>query len=281
MVREILAVFPDARVSSGYVRIRCPYHKDGKEKRPSMSILLEKRGDMEAGTCHCFACSKVVSIAELFDFLGVKHNFNPVVSRRTKPEVVSLTTTPSTYKPQLPFRFSPYLAQRGIGEEVQKLFKIYEKDNRVFMPVFDREGKYLYVNSRCTDRKQFYVEGGAVKTLWGIEEINLSRPIVVCEGQIDAMSFWELGMQAVATLGTGNIKALDALKTSTSIFILAFDGDDSGRQATKKAAKLLGSFRCRYIEFPEGKDINNLLVDIGNKERVLRYISEHTYKIRT
>lgn len=281
MVKDILAVFPDARVSSGYVRIRCPYHKDGKEKRPSMSILLEDRGSMTAGTCHCFACGKVVSISELFDFLGVEHNFDPAISRQIKPKVVTLTTTQTLYKPQLPFRFSPYLAQRGIGEEVQKRFKIYEKDNRVYMPVFDRDGKYLYVNSRCTDRKQFYVEGGAVKTLWGIEEIDFSRPIVVCEGQVDAMSFWELGMQAVATLGVGNIRALNAIKTATNIFILAFDGDEAGRQATKRAAKLLGSFRCRYIEFPEGKDINDLLVEMKNKEKVLKYVRENIHELRT
>jgi len=281
MVKDILAVFPDARVSSGYVRIRCPYHKDGKEKRPSMSILLEDRGSMTAGTCHCFACGKVVSISELFDFLGVEHNFDPAISRQIKPKVVTLTTTQTLYKPQLPFRFSPYLAQRGIGEEVQKRFKIYEKDNRVYMPVFDRDGKYLYVNSRCTDRKQFYVEGGAVKTLWGIEEIDFSRPIVVCEGQVDAMSFWELGMQAVATLGVGNIRALNAIKTATNIIILAFDGDEAGRQATKRAAKLLGSFRCRYIEFPEGKDINDLLVEMKNKEKVLKYVRENIHELRT
>lgn len=281
MVKDILAVFPDARVSSGYVRIRCPYHKDGKEKRPSMSILLEDRGSMTAGTCHCFACGKVVQINELFDFLGVEHSFDPAISRQIKPKVVTLTTTPTLYKPQLPFRFSPYLAQRGIGEEVQKRFKIYEKDNRVYMPVFDRDGKYLYVNSRCTDRKQFYVEDGAVKTLWGIEEIDFSRPIVVCEGQIDAMSFWELGMQAVATLGVGNIKALDAIKTATNIIILAFDGDEAGRQAIKKAGRLLGTFRCRYVEFPEGKDINDLLVEIKDKEKILKYIRENIHELRT
>ena len=281
MVKEILRVFPEGRVGSGYVRVRCPYHKGGKERRPSMSILLEDRGSMTAGTCHCFACNKVVQIDELFDFLGVKNAFTPEISRQIKPKAVSLITTPIMYKPQLPFRFSPYLAQRGIGERVQNLFKIYEKENRVYMPVFDREGRYLYVNSRCTDRKQYYVEGGAVKTLWGIEEVDLSRPIVVCEGQIDAMTFWELGMQAVATLGADNITALAAIKKSTSMIILAFDNDMAGLKARERAADMLGRFRCRYIDFPEGVDINEMHMQLKNKDRLIEWVKENTKELRT
>lgn len=281
MVKEILSVFPDGKFSSGYVRIRCPYHKGGKEKRPSMSILLEDRGSMTAGTCHCFACGTVVTLEELFEKVGATYDKTIEINRQPKPESVSLTTTQSIYKPSVPFRFSEYLFSRGIGEEVQERFKVYEKDKMVYMPVFDKDGKYLFVNSRSTEGKYYYVEEGSVKTLYGLEEIDMSKPIVVVEGQIDAMTFWELGMQAVATLGADNISALSAIKKATSIIILAFDNDMAGLKARERAADMLGRFRCKYIDFPEGVDINEMYMHIKNKDRLIELVKKNIKELRT
>ncbi len=281
MVKDILRVFPDGKFSSGYVRVRCPYHKGGKERRPSMSILLEDRGSMTAGTCHCFACGTVVTLEELFEKVGATYDETIEIHRQPKLKAVSLTTTQLTYKPSLPFRFSEYLFNRGIGKEVQERFRVYEKDKMIHMPVFDKDGKYLFVNSRSTEGKYYYVEDGAVKTLYGLEEIDMSKPIVVVEGQIDAMTFWELGMQAVATLGADNVTALSAIKKATSIIILAFDNDMAGLKAREKAADMLGRFRCKYIDFPEGVDINEMHMKLKNKDRLIELVMKNTKELRT
>lgn len=278
MVNKIRQLFPDARVSSGYIRVKCPYHKGGKERKPSMSILLEPRGSMEIGTCHCFACGVIVPFEQLLKDMGGTSQYSPEtpeISRAITRETIRLTTTQSMYKHQLPFRFSEYLYNRGIGEEVQKLFKVYEKDGMVNMPVFDKDGKYLFNNARNIRTKYYNIEQGAKKTLYGIEEIDFSKPIVVVEGQIDAMTFWELGMQAVATLGAGNTSALKEIRHATNLIILAFDNDFAGIEAAEKAAKLLGEFRCKYLPFPEGEDINDLLLRIKDKDRLIKLIEKN------
>ena len=267
MVEDILRVFPDARVQSGYVRVRCPYHKGGHEERPSMSILLEPRGNAPKGLCHCFACGKKVMIDKLFYDLGEHIDFDPENQTLLSYKVPTLTTTTPLMKTQLPFRKSEYLESRGISEEVQKRFKIYEKDKKVHMPVFNREGFYVYDNARSTVDKRFFIESGAVKSLWGIEEIDLSKPIAVCESQIDALSLWEAGVQAVATLGADNITALKMISKSTSFFILAFDPDDAGRRARDRAANMLGKYRCRWLNLPEGIDVNQALQDIKDVKK--------------
>lgn len=264
MVEEIKQAFPDARVQSGYVRIRCPYHKDGHEAKPSMSILLEPRGTAPAGLCHCFACGKAVMLDQLFQDIGMNIQPDLAASASLAPASQPLTTTPPLFKTQLPYRNSPYLESRGIGAAVQERFRIYEKDKKVYMPVFDRDGFYLYANARSTEGKQFYVEAGAVKTLWGIEEVDLSRPVAVCESQIDALSFWQADIQAVATLGADNVRSLSALKPCTSVIILAFDPDDAGRRARDRAVAMLGSFRCKWLDLPTGVDVNQALQDIGD-----------------
>ena len=89
LLRVVMSVFPDGRVSSGYVRVRCPYHKGGQENRPSMSVLLEQRGDMSAGTCHCFACGKVVTINELLEKVGA----NPIDATAIQSQQVDKPVT--------------------------------------------------------------------------------------------------------------------------------------------------------------------------------------------
>lgn len=285
MVEEILSVFPDARIHSGYAQIRCPYHADGHEHKPSMSILLEPKqtmkGILDAGFCHCFACGKIVHINELLQFIGQEPIADLEKHTVQRPKEVRLTTTPQMYKPSMPFRFSTYLQGRGISKEIQEKFRIYEKDKKVYMPVFDRDGRYLYANARSTEGKQFYVESGATKTLWGIEEIDFSRPIAVCESQIDALSFWEVGMQAVATLGADNVGSLRLIQKSTSTIVLAFDPDDAGRRARDNASRMLGAFRCRWLDLPEGVDVNQALQDIKDHDKFKNFMLKCMKQFRT
>lgn len=280
MVDSILAVFPDARVHSGYARVRCPYHKDGQEKNPSMGILLEQRNKMQAGTCHCFTCGKVVPLEQLLKDVGAAPQEIARSGARKGKSIQPLQTDQAIYKPQIPYRFSQYLAGRGIGEKVQKLFKVYEKDGKVHMPVFDRNGKFLYSNARSVVSKQFFISTGAVKTLWGIEVIDLSKPIVICESQIDAMSLWEIGIQAVATLGADNTASLKMLLESTSTFVLAFDPDEAGRRATQESINILGAWRCSYVELPQKVDINQALQDIEDHDKFKQFILSRTKKVK-
>nr|DAH56614.1 MAG TPA: DNA directed DNA polymerase [Caudoviricetes sp.] len=276
MVNAILSAFPDARIHSGYARIRCPYHKEGRERKPSMSVLLEPRGNCPAGFCHCFACGKVVDINTLLKDVGLDIQLDTAASSLPKEKGIHLTNTQVVHKTTLPFRKSQYLESRGIGENVQRRFRIYEKDNKVHMPIFDRDGFYIYDNARSTVDKRFFIEAGARKTLWGIEEIDLSKPVAVCESQIDAMSFWQINMQAVATLGADNIACLSQLKSCTSVIILAFDPDEAGIRARDRAAAMLGKFRCKWLDLPQGVDVNQALQDIQDETKFKRFMQKCT-----
>lgn len=278
MVEDILYQFPDAKVHSGYVLIRCPYHSNGNEKHPSMSILTAPKNGVDAGYCHCFACGKKTNIKQLFIDIGSQITPDIATTRCLNETQVHLTTTPPVYKIQMPYRFSQYLQSRGIGKEVQEKFKIYEKDKKVYMPVFDRQGKYLYANARSTEGKQFYVEQGAQKSLWGIEEIDFTRAVAVCESQIDALSFWQSGFQAVATLGADNIQCLTQLKKCTSTILLAFDPDDAGRRGRDNAVKMLGEYRCQWLDLPEGIDVNQALQDIKDLSKFKQFMLSRVRK---
>jgi len=69
------------------------------------------------------------------------------------------------------------------------------------------------------------------------------------------------------------------IKSSTSIIILAFDPDEAGERATKKAIEMLGGFRCRRLDLPTGIDVNRALTDIQDIEVFRDYIQRITVKV--
>lgn len=275
-VSEVKMVFPDAEIDAleTCAKICCPYHN---EHTPSFIILLKDKGNLKAGFCKCFGCGKATSFKAMCKDLGYVIDDNPISrTQRLKLQLQEREQQPNTfhlcdppmYKKDIPYNFSPYIKSRGIGEDIQRKFKIFEKTDecKVYMPVFAEDGKYLYFNARSTKEKAFFIEPGAEKCLAYIEEIDFSKPIAICESQIDAMSLWQLGMQAVATLGASNINALRPLLKSTSVFILAFDSDVAGIKATQEATKALGTYRCVKLNWtPDFKDVNEALQELGEE----------------
>lgn len=279
-IKQVLEFFPEARVHSSYIRICCPYHKDGKEKRPSMGIVIQDKPTAPAGLCHCFACGKKIMWQDMIKELFNKTPLDPAIQSETALKIPSLITNQLYHKTQLPYRFSAYLESRGISKETQKRFKTYEDNGKVYMPVFSREGIYLYVNARSTTSKHYFIQGGIEKTLWGIEEVDLAKPIVICEGQIDGMTLWEAGIQAVATLGADNYSSLEQVKNATSNFLIAFDNDSAGIRHLPQVIELLGKYRCRVLRLPPNIDVNGLYLSVGKSNQdFISYIKENAEKL--
>jgi hypothetical protein len=223
-----------------------------------MGVLLHDRNGISKGFAKCFTCGWTGTIKQIFRHLGYEYVERTTSAPTGRPAYLDIRKT--YYKNQLPYSYSPYLADRGIDSHTQQRFKIYQKDSRVYMPVFARDGKYLYVSSRDTQSKRYYIEAGASKTLAYIEEVDFSKPVWVVEGQIDALSLWRLGIQAVAMLSATNTAALTELIDARQI-VIALDNDAAGREGALKAQRVLGAFRCMFLDLPSGADINDLLVD--------------------
>lgn len=265
LVEDIKTLFPDAKPQTGYMKVRCPFHKGGQERKPSMSIITKPHNGLEPGFFHCFTCGATGTFGELAEHFGFEYKdeadiFEKSSTERNEKKLI-VATKKAVYKRDTPYQYSPYLASRGISEEIQYKFRVYEKpeEHKVYLPVFNRQGRYLYANARLTNAKKFLIEAGAKKTLAYIEEIDFSKPIAVCESQINALSLWTSGYaRAVAMLGATNIFSLYAIKNAVGPFLLMFDGDEAGRKATEKAKELLGAYKCITFAFNEGEDVNSL-----------------------
>lgn len=179
-----------------------------------------------------------------------------------------------------------YLTEgRGLDQAMLKLFKIGEIESREFHGKADtkhtcaaivfpsligaelRFVKYLAVERPGGD-KLTDVEGGCEPVLFGWQTSDGNeRELIICEGEINAMSWRQLGFFALATpFGAGKggkhnwvDREWERLERFESIY-LDFDQDEPGRQAVTELSQRLGFHRCRIVPAKPGvKDVNDWL----------------------
>jgi DNA primase len=148
---------------------------------------------------------------------------------------------------------------------------------RAMFPIIDVSGNVVAFSGRQTapmnegDRKYVNTNETAVfrkgNILFGlnIAKNDPSKEIVLCEGNMDAVSLHAHGISnAVASLGTALTGAqCRLLSRYAEKVLLCYDSDRAGREATKKAIRLLQEtgIRVRVMTLegksPDGKDIKD------------------------
>ncbi|MBL4837386.1 MAG: AAA family ATPase [Kordiimonadaceae bacterium] len=131
--------------------------------------------------------------------------------------------------------------------------------------------------------KKFWQDKGGKKTFWNADAIDAAveydKPLIITEGEIDALSVLEAGYSYVVSVPDGapqqaiddagsvkfdyiknNIFRLDKLRH----IILAADADNPGKVLNNELQWRLGSHRCKFVTYPDGcKDFNDVLMKFG------------------
>ncbi len=184
--------------------------------------------------------------------------------------------------------------KRGIPHDVSarcgcvtmngKLAFEYRKDGRL---------QYRKVRMAGPDGKSFARDRSGAETCLFLEHAlqtdpDLSSPLVICEGEIDALSLVAANVPNVVSvpdgaqldeLGKGKIVPEDdkafgwlweqdkGLKPHLAQFeriIIATDSDKKGRILREELAVRFERWRCDYVTYPDGcKDANDVLVRFG------------------
>lgn len=127
--------------------------------------------------------------------------------------------------------------------------------------------KYLHTE-RPNGKKQTLVESNCEPVLFGWQVIAKdAREVVICEGEIDALSLFVYGRPALSVpFGGGKgdkqqwvTSDWEYLETMHTIY-LCLDNDEEGQVATDELIKRLGVHRCKMVTLPR-KDANKCLQD--------------------
>lgn len=137
-----------------------------------------------------------------------------------------------------------YLEKRGISEPVQRLMGVgYDRQRRaITMPWRLPDGGLANIKYRRVDNKVFWYEKGGlpVKDLvYGIDVIYKKRldTAVICEGEIDAMSYMTEGIPAIAIGGgTFSDKRKELIiKSPIKTLYISTDNDTVGLQLKEES----------------------------------------------
>lgn len=161
----------------------------------------------------------------------------------------------------------PYLERRGIPERIQRGFRIgYDpKRKAVVIPWFDAMGRLANIKYRSVRSKVFWYEPGAVpirEVVFGMNIIYRKgiEEAVLVEAEIDAMTWWALGVPAVA-VGGNNLSERQASiikRSPLRRLTICADNDESGGKLSKAVdIKLKGFIELYSTSVPvQYKDVN-------------------------
>lgn len=265
----------------GKIKVFCPQcHNTRHDKRDkSLSVDLDK------GLWNCHYCGWGGTIHESdFDdspegkkkWMEQQPWYNPHRLKKQKP----------VYKKPAPRQTSAisekaiaWFKSRGISLDTLTACKVTE--GMEWMPQKNKEWNTVqfnyYLNGELintkfrTGDKCFKLCSGAQLIPYMIDNIKGQKECIITEGEMDALSFYEIGFHNVISVPNGANANLDYLDDfiedyfddKETIFI-ASDTDTKGVELRDELLRRFGAERCRVLEYGQGcKDANEHLMQYG------------------
>ena len=221
--------------------------------------------DWERGLGTCMNCNEVFQL----------HTF------KRKSDTLKTYTKPEwRNKTDLSDNVIKWFESRGISQKT--LVKMKVTEGVEFMPQTGKSENTIqfnyFINNELINikyrdgRKNFKLVKGAEKVFYNIDRTIGHDYIVIVEGEMDALSFVESGIEPVvsvpngATINNTNLDYLDScidyFETKEKI-ILAVDADEAGLTLKQELIRRLGAERCFTVEFGVHKDANEFLMENG------------------
>lgn len=274
------------------IMISCPAHKDGQERKPSCGISLVDTYTngkiISAGTVHCFTCGYTADLTNFISFcfgykdgglygnnwLKTKYKTTLLETPRNLQLNIDRTkliekypTIPDTILDNYAY-YCKYLADRGISKEICNKFDIGcdPVEMCVTFPIKDLHGNIKFIQTRSINNKFYFIPAGIKKTdfLFGGYEciIGNYRTVWIVESVFNALTLWELGIPAVALLGTGGGQQYNLLQQLPAReFVIALDNDAAGYEGTQKIIRKLNKTKILKIlqyNSNDKRDINEM-----------------------
>lgn len=271
--------------SDGVRRVWCP--ACGPERKDKRDRSLSIRSDHEGIGWKCWHCGTTGIVKERQErrVKTQEARVDPVVVPMRAFETQPLTEEAISY-----------LSERGISEEIAKLcgvvsgtkfFRKASREQDAVGFVYRWKDRDYAAKWRAIEGKDF-TQDGAAQTLYLGDKIAGRESIVITEGEIDALSFWQAGLPFACSIPSGAMQSAndddtarlkwmahceDMLTKAKNVF-LAVDADGPGQATAQVLARRIGKVKCWKIAYPDGcKDANDVLIKHG-PDAVQKLISD-------
>jgi len=261
-----------------HLRVQCPNCSHERKKHNLKELNIDRKDDCWVFHCHHCQVSGAVPVNK-----KNVYQFKP--ERVVQPQTIS----PKEIEFLQPQHYH-FLSTRGISKNTademqlfsaQKYFsRLNKKTDAIGFPYF-KNGKMVSAKYRSIESKDFTQENGGAQEFFGLDKVVQGLPIVIVEGEIDALSLMECGIANVLSVPSGAPmkvsdgkidasedkkfsyiwSAFDTLQ-SVPYIVIATDTDTAGQALAEELARRIGKDKCRIAKF-EKKDLNEVLLADG------------------
>ena len=265
---SIEAVVEQTRFNDS-ARVSCPFCSSDRRKSNSKDMTLSRKDDgAVVYFCHHCDAQGVVQAKRRIQLAAVP-----------QPKIVSNTLKDHHYD---------WLKQRGISRETADKAKLFSADkwfarlnktaDCIGFPYY-RDGALVAAKYRSFPEKDFTQDSGGAHDFFGIDNVDTAKPLIIVEGEIDALTLMEAGIvNAVSVPSGAPIKVADGkvLPSEDKKFayvwnarevieavpyvVLATDQDGPGQALAEELARRIGKEKCRVAKF-DAKDLNDIFTD--------------------
>ena len=285
----------------------CPVHP---EKTPSFTF------NPKTNIFHCFGCghnvdivshtidynnmSYVQAIEKLCDELGLDADTNKVDKSQEKRIDKAEYKKPPTDTKKISEGIIAQAEKRKINKSTLEFWRVEAKENKSFLvkkeefkdakeyngrfyvkrnaiafKCYNQENELVNIAYRSKE-KLFAQEQGCKLIMYGAWHVDPSKPLVITEGQFDALAIWQSGMTNVVSLpaGASNRKYLEVNYEFLNQFpelIFWIDNDNAGRNAGENLKEKFPN--ARVVIHKECNDPNETLIKFGANE-IVRFLNE-------
>lgn len=266
-------------------------HQNGTDRHPGLSIIID---EVNKSGWRCHACDHhgtldwlvtkygLLSrkpVTAMLDFIAKQEDGAEAVvtrleagqERRTmKPLPKNPADDPDIYPEVEAEAFAgevpQYAIDRGIALETCREWQLgYDHGfggrpvPRLVFPVRRQDGALVGLVGRAIndgDLPKYYNYWSFTKSkhLYGIDKVRGRERLVLVEGMIDVLRWWEYGLPVVGLIGSKPSRAQIELALGYEKVYLALDKDEAGVQGEKSALKMLaGRVPIYRVPFPGDK----------------------------
>ena len=176
-----------------------------------------------------------------------------------------------------------YCEKRSISESTLNYTGVKENGNCIVFEYKNELGEHLANKYRKTKKstgvKMWFEEGTNVNTLFNMDKVNISEPLLITEGEFDCLSAIEAGFKNAVSIPSG-VNSTNQWITSNWTFIeqfeeviIWFDNDEAGIKGAREVFNRLPNSIVKIVRCEVANDINELLHKFG-KLAVLKQIEK-------
>jgi twinkle protein len=268
------------RLRQGQHRLSCPSCGQQRKKKGDKTLSVKVDGD--AAVYQCWHCQEEGIIV-----LEERAPKDVWQAERRRPVAVA----PKKNWSALNDKAIEFLQGRGITKEVAEAAGVKSASHYIqslgrvsdciVFPYLNKGEEYA-AKIRSTEGKGFS-SNGAPATLWNLQNFHRDDWLIICEGEIDALTLMQAGYTGATSIPTGAVikvaegdvspeedgkfrfiwEAKDQIDRASRV-VICCDADGPGQAASEEIARRIGKDRVWTVEYPEGcKDANDVWLQHG------------------